>query len=43
MIRRAWTSRDTAVQKKNIAEVELARERIEEMQVILFTIIFQYL
>ena len=33
LIRNAWTSRDKAEQKKNMAEVELARERIEEMQV----------
>ena len=29
----AWSSRDVAVARKNVAEVELARGRIEEMQV----------
>ena len=29
----AWSSRDAAVARKNVAEVELARGRIEGMQV----------
>jgi len=33
LIKSAWTSRDAAVGRKNVAEVELARGRIESMQV----------
>ena len=33
LIKNAWSSRDAAVARKNVAEVELARGRIEEMQV----------
>ena len=32
-IKSAWSSRDAAVARKNVAEVELARGRIEGMQV----------
>ena len=35
MIRRAWDSRDAAVDAKNSAEVELSKTRIEMMQVCL--------
>ena len=34
LIKSAWSSRDAAVERKNVAEVELARTRIESMQVI---------
>ena len=33
LIKSAWSSRDAAVKRKNVAEVELARGRIEVMQV----------
>ena len=33
LIKSAWSSRDAAVKRKNVAEVELARGRIEGMQV----------
>ena len=33
LIKSAWSSRDAAVARKNVAEVELARGRIEVMQV----------
>jgi hypothetical protein len=33
LMKRAWSSRDAAVARKNVAEVELARGRIEGMQV----------
>jgi len=33
LIKSAWSSRDAAVERKNVAEVELARTRIESMQV----------
>ena len=33
LIKSAWSSRDAAVERKNVAEVELARGRIESMQV----------
>ena len=33
IIRSAWSIRDKAVQRKNMAEVELAGGRIEEMQI----------
>ena len=33
LIKSAWSSRDAAVERKNLAEVELARARIESMQV----------
>jgi len=33
LIKSAWSSRDAAVSRKNVAEVELARGRIEVMQV----------
>ena len=33
IIRSAWSIRDKAVQRKNLAEVELAGGRIEEMQI----------
>ena len=33
LIKHAWTRRDAAVGRKNLAEVELARGRIEGMQV----------
>ena len=35
MIRRAWDSRDAAVDTKNLAEVELSKTRIEMMKVCL--------
>ena len=34
LIKSAWSSRDAAVERKNVAEVYLARTRIESMQVI---------
>ena len=34
LIKSAWSSRDAAVERKNVAEVDLARTRIESMQVI---------
>ena len=33
LIKSAWSSRDAAVERKNVAKVELARGRIEGMQV----------
>ena len=33
LIKSAWSNRDSAVARKNVAEVELARGRIEGMQV----------
>ena len=33
LIKSAWSSRDAAVAKKNVVEVELARGRVEGVQV----------
>ena len=34
LIKSAWSSRDAAVERKNVAEVDLERTGIESMQVI---------
>ena len=33
LVRKAWDVRDTAVKRKNAAEIELAKERIAGMQI----------
>ena len=33
LVKKAWESRDAAVQRKNSAEIELAKERVSTMQV----------
>ena len=35
IVRKAWETRDAAVKRKNASEVELARERISVMQVLI--------
>ena len=33
LVKKAWEARDAAVQRKNTAEIELAKERVANMQV----------
>ena len=33
MVKKAWEARDAAVQRKNNAQIELAKERVASMQV----------